>query len=235
MKKSMDSYSAKMQPFFETVGKLTMIQRLLIGVAVFSLLIGAFVMFSVKPQFEEISKTEKKIKETENKLNDAKKKASELEGWKEKWSKKQEEFEIVMNALPDKQEIPSLLGEISAAGRNTGLTFNRFAPQGEIARDFYAEIPVAISISGTYDRLTLFFKKVADMSRVVNIKNINMAMGSSGGGGGRGKKGRGGGSSNVGSGQINAECTAVTYRFLSEDEKKAQNKGGKKGRKGKRH
>ena len=234
MKKGMDSYGAKMQPLFETMGKLNPIQRLLIGIGVFALLIAGFVLLSIKPQYAEISKIEKNIKETEKKLDDAKKKASELDGWKEKWSKKQEEFEVVMNALPDKQEIPSLLGEISAAGRNTGLTFNRFAPQGEIARDFYAEIPVAISISGTYDRLTLFYKKVAEMSRVVNIKNISMAMGGGKGGGSRGKKGKKGGTT-VSSGQINAECTAVTYRFLSEEEKKATKGKGGKGKKGRKH
>ena len=78
MKKSMDTYGAKMQPLFEAVGKLTPIQRLLIGIVVFSLLIGGFVLLSIKPQYEEISKIEKKIKETEKKLADAKKKASEL-------------------------------------------------------------------------------------------------------------------------------------------------------------
>lgn len=222
MKKNTEGYSAKMQPLFEMIGRLTLVQRLAIGIVVFALLIAGFVFLSIKPQYEEIGKVEKKISNTEKKLAEAKKKAAELDGWKEKWAKKQEEFEVVMNALPDKQEIPKLLGDVSAAGRNAGLRFNRFAPQGEISRDFYAEIPVAISIAGGYDRLGLFFKKVAEMDRVVNIKGISMAMKS-------GSQRKGGGEA----GEISAECTAVTYRFLSEAEKKAQGQG-KKGRKRRR-
>jgi type IV pilus assembly protein PilO len=172
-----------------------------------------------------IAVIEKKISDTEKQLVEAKQKAAALEGLKEEWAKKQEEFQLVMNALPDKQEIPSLLGDISAAGRNAGLLFNRFAPQAEVFRDFYAEIPVAISISGTYDRLKLFFNKVSEMSRVVNIRNINMVLAAI-----KGKK------EVVATGQINVECTAVTYRFLSEAEKakKSAEAAGKKGGKGKK-
>ena len=225
MKKNDENLSAKMQPLFEKLGALTMLQRLLIGIAVFALLIGGFVFFSIKPQYETIGILNQKIKDTEQKVAVAKKKADQLDEWKAKWEKKQAEFQIVMNALPDKQEIPTLLSEISAAGRNSGLVFNRFAPKGEVIKDFYAEIPVSISISGSYDRLKLFFNKVAQMSRVVNIRDIDMSMGQSGR---RGRKG--GGASSIG--DINTECTAVTYRFLSEEEKNKANAGkGKKGRK----
>jgi type IV pilus assembly protein PilO len=223
MKKNVEGFSSKMQPLFEAVGKLSLVQRLIVGVVVFALLIAGFVVFFFKPQYEEIGRVQKQITDTDTKLKEAKKKAAELDSWKEKWAEKQKEFEVVMTALPDKQEIPALLGDISAAGRNSGLVFNRFAPQGEIVRDFYAEIPVAISISGPYERLTMFFDKIAKMDRVVNIKNISMSMKRSGGK--RGKKGGG----NVGPAQIDVECTAVTYRFLSESEQKA--KSGKKGKK----
>ncbi len=195
MNKKFENYSAKMQPLFDAVGRLTMIQRLIIVVVVFSLLIGGFFFFSFKPKYGEISTVQKKIDKVEKDLSIAKRKAAELDRLKEEWAKKQEEFQVVMDALPDKQEIPTLLGDISAAGRNAGLVFSRFAPQGEILHDFYAEIPVSIAISGTYDRLKLFFNKVAEMSRVVNIKNISM--------------------SSAKPGQISTQCTAVTYRFVS--------------------
>ncbi|MEW6077686.1 MAG: type 4a pilus biogenesis protein PilO [Thermodesulfobacteriota bacterium] len=218
-----------MQPLFEQLGKLTKLQRTLIGIVIFALLIAGFVFLSIKPLYEKIAVVEKKISDTEKLLLEAKQKAAALEGLKEDWAKKQEEFQVVMNALPDKQEIPTLLGDISAAGRNTGLLFNRFAPQGEIFRDFYAEIPVAISISGTYDRLRSFFGKVSEMSRVVNIKNINMSLSTKGGGGG--KKGA---VATTTPGLINVECTAATYRFLSEAEKAKTADTGKKGGKGKK-
>lgn len=218
MKKSTGSYSAKMQPLFDKVGQLSRLQRILIGVVIFVLLIGGFAYFSIKPQFDEISKVEKKLADTEKELEIAKKKASALNALREEWKKKEEEFRIVMTALPDKQQIPTLLGEVSSAGRNSGLTFYRFAPLGEVIHDFYAEIPVAISISGTYDRLKLFFSKVAEMSRVVNIKNMTMSLDS--------KKGRN--KEINASGDVRVECSAVTYRFLSEDEQKVKKQSSQK-------
>lgn len=202
MKKSMGKYGDKMQPLFERVGRLNMVQRLLIGLCIFGLLIAGFVFFSFKPQYHKISLLDKKISTTEKELEIAKKKAAELPRLKEEWAKKQEEFKSVMDALPDKQEIPTLLGEISAAGRNAGLVFSRFSPQPEIFMDFYAEIPVAIMISGSYDRLKQFFGKVGEMSRVVNIRNITMSMDQKG--------------------TLNAKCTAVTYRFITPEEKTAK-------------
>jgi type IV pilus assembly protein PilO len=220
MKKSKENYSAKIQPLFEQIGRLSKLQRILMVIVVFSLLIGGFVFLSIKPRYEQISVVNKKISDTDKELATAKKKASELEGLKQEWAKKEVEFQKIMAALPDKQEIPSLLGDISASGRNVGLIFNRFAPQAEVFKDFYAEIPVAISISGTYDRLNLFFSKVAEMSRVVNIRNINMQLMSSK----SSKK-----EAEI-TGDVLVECTAVTYRFLSEAEQKAkqQQSDGKK-------
>lgn len=226
MKKSMENYSAKMQPLFEQLGRLSKLQRVLIVIVVFSLLIGGFVFLSIKPQYEQISAVNKKISDTDKELVTAKQKASQLEALKQEWAKKEVEFQKVMAALPDKQEIPTLLGDISASGRNTGLIFNRFAPQAEVFKDFYAEIPVAISISGTYDRLNLFFNRVAEMSRVVNIRNMNMQLTS---GKSRSKE------VDI-TGDILVDCTAVTYRFLSEAEQKAkqQQSSGKKGAKKKK-
>ena len=199
--KGFEKYSEKMQPLFETVGKLTRLQRIAIALGAFAVLIGGFVFLSIMPQMEEIDKIEKKIEKTQKELKVAKRKAAQLDKLKTEWEKKQRDFEAVMDALPDKKEIPSLLGEISAAGRNAGLDFQSFTPQAEISRKFYAEIPVSIKISGTFDRLKVFFEKVADMSRVVNLKNIQL-------------------SSSEGGDKITMSCTAVTYRFLSKKGKK---------------
>lgn len=215
MKKKAGTLSAKTQPLFDKVGQLTMLQRVLIVVVVFALLIGGVFFLSIKPRYEKMGVVKDKISKTEKELAIAKDKAKVLDKLKTEWEQKQEEFRLVMAALPDKQEIPSLLGDISAAGRNVGLIFSRFTPQSENPKEFYVEIPVAILISGTYDRLKIFFSKVAEMSRLVNIKNVNMGIDKSG--------------------QLTVQCTAVTYRFMSADEQKAREQAQQKAtRKGKK-
>ncbi|MDY6904012.1 MAG: type 4a pilus biogenesis protein PilO [Thermodesulfobacteriota bacterium] len=196
MKKNFEKYSDSLQPFFEMVGRLSMIQRVIIVIVTFSLLIGSFTLFSYKDKFKTIKETNKKYEKVKKELDIAKKKAALLDDLQAEWDKKQEEFNLVMAALPDKKEIPSLLAEISKAGKNAGLDFYQFAPRGEVARDFYAEIPVSIKLKGSYFSIARFFKNISKMSRIVNIKNIVM-------------------NNSDKEGMLSLDCTAVTYRFLT--------------------
>ncbi|MDY6831735.1 MAG: type 4a pilus biogenesis protein PilO [Thermodesulfobacteriota bacterium] len=211
MKNRFEKYSESMKPVFEAVSSLTMTQRILIVVVVFALLIGSFVFFSYMPKYKEIAKIDKQYETVAKELNVAKQKAAQLGALQEEWAEKEEKFKLVMAALPDKKEIPSLLSEISRAGNSAGLEFTRFVPQQEIIRDFYAEIPVAISITGPYHSISLFFEKIAGMSRIVNVRDINIGAGK-----------------NAGE-TLTTQCTTVTYRFLSPAEQaKTQPKGKKR-------
>ena len=157
MKKGFEKYSDKMQPLFEAVGKLTMVQRIIICVVALALLITGFFLFSYKPQMAEINKLENNIETTEKQLAEAKRKAAQLDRLQKEWESKQAKFAEVMDALPDKKEIPSLLEEISAAGKSSGLDFQSFTPKPEVSKDFYAEIPVSIQVKGSYDGIQLLF------------------------------------------------------------------------------
>lgn len=202
--KKFKQYSDSLQPFFEAVGRLSKIQRGLIVAAVFALLIGGFVFFSYMPKFQELKATNQKYERVMRELNTAKRKAAELDGLKKEWGRKQEEFKLVMDALPDKQEIPSLLADISKAGRNAGLDFQQFSPKNEISKNFYAEIPVSIKVDGSFFSVFSFFKQVSEMARIVNLRDIKMKNSD--------KKNF-----------ISVKCTAVTYRFISTDNKGQKN------------
>ena len=119
------------------------------------------------------------------------------------------QFKTAMRRLPDKQEIPSLLAGISKSGKEVGLEFLLFEPKPEKRKEFYAEIPVAMSIRGDYHNTAIFFDQVARLSRIVNIQNIQM---------GRGK------SKDKTSRILTTKCTAVTYKFIDEPLKKKSKK-----------
>jgi len=199
---SAKSYTDRLQPFFESVGSLSKVQRIAIVIATFSILTSAFVFFSYMPKLKEIKATNEKYENVKNQLSTAKIKAAQLGNLQKQWDKKQEEFKLVMAALPDKKEIPTLLSEISKAGKSAGLDFHMFAPQTEISRDFYAEIPVTIQLQGSFISIAEFFDNISQLSRIVNIKNINMKP------------------VEDHAGAYSLSCSAITYRFLS-DEKKA--------------
>ena len=89
--------------------------------------------------------------------------------------KKEAQYKQVMRALPEKEEIPSLLAGISQVGKDAGLEFSSLSsPSRRTRKDFYAEIPVDISVSGSYHQVAVFMDKVANLPRIVNIRNIKM-------------------------------------------------------------
>lgn len=187
--------ASQIASFFEKIEKLPKIQRILISAGTFFLIIGAFVYFLYWPKYAEIDNLEKKLEKLEKKLKTAKRNAASLKKFQAKMQEAEAQFKLAMRALPEKEEIPSLLTSISKSGQDVGLEFLLFEPKPEVRKEFYAEIPVAINVTAGYHDLAVFFDKVARLSRIVNIRNITM---------GRGKSGS----------DLNTSCTAVTYKFV---------------------
>jgi type IV pilus assembly protein PilO len=209
----METKSSSLKSFFESIEQLSKVQRMLISAGVFVLLIGAFVYFLYLPNFEKIDRLEKNLTQLEKELETARRNAADLEKFQAKMREAEAQYKTAMRALPEKQEIPSLLTSISKSGQDVGLEFLLFEPKGEQRKEFYAEIPVAINVKGDYHNLALFFDKVARLNRIVNIRNINMS---------RGKNGS----------DLNTSCTAVTYKFV-DSPPPDKGKGAKKSKKSK--
>lgn len=180
---------------FEKIGQLPKVQRVIICCVVFIVAIGGFTLVSLKPKLGEIKELNEKYEGLERKLDDAKLKSASLVQLREEMKEAESQFKLVVKALPDKREIPSLLTHISLQGKDSGLEFKKFQPQREIAKQFYAEIPVLINVTGNYHNVALFFDKVSRLSRIVNINNINIT-------------------AIDGGKRVNTNCRAVTYRFI---------------------
>lgn len=182
----------------EKIEKLVLWQRAAIVAGLLVLLVGAAVWFLFLPKYEEISSLEQKLQGLEKKLATAKINAAELGKFQAKMQEAEAQFKIAMSALPEKEEIPSLLTSISKSGQEVGLEFLLFEPKAETRREFYAEIPVAMNIRGDYHNLAVFFDKVARLSRIVNINNITINR-----------------SKDIKDPKdLSTACTAVTYKFV---------------------
>jgi type IV pilus assembly protein PilO len=193
------------EPFFEKISKLSQLQRALISGGIFLIFIGTFVYVSYYPKFNQIGKLNENLKGLEKELKAAKKNAKDLKQYQKRMKAAESRFKLVMKSLPEKEEIPSLLSNVSRSGQDAGLEFVLFQPKKEIRKDFYAEIPVAIKVTGKYHNVALFFDKVARLPRVVNIRNIVMTPGK-------------------GNEKLSTGCTAVTYKFIDKPKKKKKSK-----------
>ena len=201
--KKFDISLKAIEPLFENIGNISKVHRILICVATFIVIIGLFVYFLYLPKFEKLDQLNSDYKNLEKKLLSAKKRAAQLNKYREEMQKAEAQYKIAMKGLPDKKEIPSLLTSITESGKDAGLEFLLFQPESEINKDFYAEIPVSIKIAGNYHNVGLFFDNVSRLYRIVNIKDIVMATPKEGN-------------------MLNTSCTAVTYRFVETEKGRDQ-------------
>ena len=110
--------------------------------------------------------------------------------------------------LPGKAEMDALLSDINQAGLGRGLQFELFRPGQVEVKDFYAELPIAIKVSGKYNDMGAFAADVANLSRIVTLHNLSIAPPSA----------------RDTSGNLSMEAIARTYRYLDAAEVAAQQK-----------
>lgn len=214
-KSKRDEIAEKVAFFFEKIGGLSKIQRLLICVLTIAVMGGCYYYFIFAPKNKilESVKTEYKIQVA--KLETFKRKARVLKEFETKMAKVQQEFDIAMKALPEKKEIPSLLRGVSKAGSNAGLVFLLFQPAPVVNKEFYKEIPLSLKVEGNYHQIADFFSQVAQLNRIVNISDMSMA------------------TDKKDAELIQMDCSAITYMFAEPEKAEAnggkKNKGKKKG------
>ena len=124
-------------PFFEKIEKISKIQRILIYVGAFVLLIGPTVYFSYLPKYQKIESSTKALDSLRTELARAKRQAAQLGTWRKRHKKAQSAFYKAKKALPQKKEIPTLLASISQVGQESGLDFIQFKPTNEKKKKFY--------------------------------------------------------------------------------------------------
>ena len=194
------------------LSKLSKAHKLLIAVAILGALWGCFVWFLYMPQTEKITKMSGDLDAAKTKLARLKNVEKNLRAFKKKYRDTELKFKQALKLLPDKHEIPALLSSISNLGAQSGLEFLLFQPQKEVNRNFYAEIPLKIEVTGPYHNVATFFDKVSRLSRIVNIGDVKMT---------EAKAAKTKSDTVI----LKTSCTATTYKFI---EAKEQPEKGKK-------
>jgi type IV pilus assembly protein PilO len=109
--------------------------------------------------------------------------------------------------LPSKAEMDALLSDINQAGLGRSLTFDLFRPGQVSVKEYYAELPIAVKVSGRYHDIGSFASDIAHLSRIVTLNNLNVLP--------------------IKDGGLSLEATAKTFRYLDPDEVAAQRKSAK--------
>ena len=183
------------------VGRWPLLFRAGVILLVFLMVAGLgiywFIIEDVAPQLTRARNDELTLRVTfENKQR----KAANYDAYKAQLSQIEQSFGTMLRQLPGETEIPSLIVDISQTGLAAGLQEKLFQPQPEIPRDFYAEKPIRIRLSGGYHEIANFVSGIASLPRIVTLHNINITPEESG-------------TYDL----LSLEVTAQTYRYIEEE------------------
>lgn len=157
--------------------------------------------FDTKPQIKTLERAQKKENELRLVFDQKQSKAANLEAYKQQLSEMKRSFGALLRQLPNKTEIETLLTDISQTGIASGLEIEYFKPEGLSPKEFYAEYPIKLRVSGRYHQFARFISGVAALPRIVTVQDISIKHPQS--------------SKGV---QLVMELTAVTYQYLDENE-----------------
>lgn len=166
---------ASFDSFLDTkVSTLPGNQKLAISAAVLIVPIALFYFLYLSPKGQEITGLEGSVATLQKELADIKATAAKLDEQKAVMAEIEAKFKEAALVIPDTKEIPSLLSSISNQGSGAGLDITSFVPAAEVAREFYAEIPVSLSVTGTYHNVGYFLDTVSKLPRIVNVSKISL-------------------------------------------------------------
>lgn len=214
----------------KNAGNLPLPVKAVLLAVLFVVLLGLGYYFLLSPALETLDQERAKEQDLRNVFFAKKSQAINLEAYRAQMVEIEKSFGAMLKQLPDKSQIDGLLTDINQAGLSRGLEFELFKPGSEVQAEFYAEMPIAIKVLGSYHDLGAFASDIAKLSRIVTISNVFVQP--------QANKDAKPGSVD---GKLVMEAEAKTYRYLDADEiaakqkalkaeKAAKEKSGQKGR-----
>jgi len=190
--KNLDANDVGRWPFVFRAGVIGIVFAVVVGLGVYWIIIE-----DKAPALQRVKTEEVTLRDVfENKQT----KAANYDAYKAQLAQMEQSFGTMLRQLPGETEIPSLIVDISQTGLAAGLQEKLFVPQSEIPRDFYAEKPITISLSGGYHEIANFVSGIASLPRIVTLHDINITPDDP---------------DNFDS--LTLQVTAKTYRYLEEE------------------
>lgn len=161
-------------------------------------LLGLAWWFDWKAQSEDLEQRVAQEAQLKEEWLSKKRQAVNLDEYKRQLTEIDRQFGALLKQLPSKTEMENLLIDINQAGLGRGLQFELWKPNSESPKDFYAELPIAIRVTGNYHDLGNFVGDVAKLPRIVTLNDLVIEP----------RK----------DGTLKMDALAVTYRYLDDEE-----------------
>ena len=195
------------------VGTWPLIPKVTALVGVFAVLLAAGWWFVWQDQLDALELKRNEETKLKEEFLSKKQQAVNLELHKQQLNEIDRSFGALLKQLPNKAEVESLLVEINQSGMGRGLQFELFKPGAEIVKDFYAELPISVRLTGSYHDFGAFAGEVGRLSRIVTLNNLSIA-------------------SQQKDGTMVLDAVTKTFRYLDEEELARQRKAAADAKKG---
>jgi type IV pilus assembly protein PilO len=183
---------------FKDVGNWPMLPKVLVLGTLFLLIIAAGAFLDWKDQYETLERAEAEEGTLRTQYTEKKAKAINFDAYREQLAEVEQSFGALVKQLPNRSEIDALLTDINQAGLGRGLVFELFKPAAqERMADFYAELPIAIKITGNYHDMGAFASDVAQLPRIVTLNDVAIVNDK---------------------GTLRMDAVAKTFRYLDDEE-----------------
>lgn len=191
-----------------------LLPRFLLCVAI-ALGVAALLWYVLVKDYEDMLEQERNTEVTlRQDFSQKLSKAVSLDGLKKQREQVQQYVTQLEKQLPSKAEMAALLSDINQAGLGRSLQFETFRPGAMVVKEYYAELPIALKVTGRFHDIGSFASDVAYLSRIVTLNNLSIVP--------VGKDG---------SEVLSMEATARTFRYLDAEEVQAQRAAAGKGKK----
>jgi type IV pilus assembly protein PilO len=172
-----------------------------VGVAFLVLSVVGIYFLVWNEQRPELERRQDEEQQLRQQFREKHSKAVNLDVYKQQLKDIERSFGALLRQLPGKTEVPNLLVDISQTGLAAGLEEKLFQPEPEQKKDFYAELPIKIRLTGSYHQFGEFVSGIAALPRIVTLHDIDIKP-----------------DNRDAYDQLSLELTAKTYRYLDEDE-----------------
>jgi len=203
----------------DSILKLSTRKKTLILVGILGVMTGLYFHSFFGPRQQELSLLKGELDKLSRELNESKAITRDHQKFREQVAKMNEELTKALTQLPNEKEIPEILKNITSLGKESSLEFTLFRPKPEEPQQFYAKVPIELTVLGSYHNTGIFFDRVSKLPRIINVVDFNMT---------RAKDMKGKAETEI---LVKTSCLVNTYRFI--EKRSEEKKGEEKKREGK--
>ena len=170
-----------------------------VGVVFAAVVAFGVYMFVIQQEMPLLKTAQKEETDLRATFEDRQRKAANFDAYRAQLAEIERDFGAMLRQLPGKTEVPSLIVDISQTATGAGLEELAFTPQGEIQKDFYAELPIKLRYTGSYHELGNFVSGIAALPRIVTLHDIQIRP-----------------ANTQNPDELTLDVTAKTYRYLED-------------------